>query len=213
MSIIFIMITLIDMFKNYRMPILALVLLLLLTAVIVFLKKSIRRKQKNKELEQAAADKLRDENLNNVILNSHAQSGILKEVYKPYDVDYSSPNSENGRKKRKRKEQAGYHVMVQLVEKTELSTRKFMMNPAKKIRIGSSLQDNDITILADGISPYQCEIFSIRSKVYIKNISSENRTIIKRKKEKAIVDDKGIRLLTNDTVILGSVLYEITIVD
>lgn len=202
-----------EIIKNYRMPILVFIILFLSMGGIVFLKKFFHRKRKNKELEQTAADKIRDENLNNVILNSYANNSNLKEVYKPYDVDYSSPNSEKNKGVGKRKAQDMQHVMVQLIEKTELSTRKFMMNPSKKIRIGSGLQDNDITVLAEGVSLHQCEIFSVGNKVYIKNLSSENRTIIKRKREQAIVDERGIRLLSNDVVILGYVLYEITLVD
>jgi len=92
------------------------------------------------------------------------------------------------------------HVMLMLVEKTELSTRKFMLNPIKMIHIGSDLQDNDIAVLSEGVSPKQCEIFSVGDKIYIKNLSQENKTIFKRKKKQAIVDGKGLRLLSNDEV-------------
>lgn len=198
---------------NYRMIILPSVILFLLIMGIIFLKKIVCRRRKNREIEQAAADKIRDENLNNVILNNCAKDSNLKEIYKPYDVDYSNPNDEHGKDSTKYEKKADNHIMVQLIEKTELSTRKFMMNPIKKICIGSSLQDNDITVMAEGISPHQCEIFSGRNNVYIKNLSSENRTIIKRKKERAIVDERGVRLLSNDVVILGCVSYEITIIN
>lgn len=136
-----------------------------------------------------------------------------KEVYKPYDVDYSSTNCDTGKKPGEHSKKAESHVMVQLIERTELSTRKFMLNPIKKIHIGSDLRDNDISVLAEGVSAHQCEIFSVGNRVYVKNLSSDNRTIIKRKKNQAIVNEKGVRLLSNDVIILGRVSYDITIKD
>lgn len=189
------------------------VILIFIMVGIMLLKKMIHKKQRKKELSQAAEDKLRDENLNQVILNQHTVGSRFKEVHKPYDVDYSNANGENGKKtvdSIKRREDL---VMVQLVEKTELSTRKFMMNPVKSVRVGSNLQDNDITVLTDSVSPHQFEIFAIRNKVFVRNLSSENRTIVKRKKEQAIVDEKGIRLLSGDIILLGHVSYDITIID
>lgn len=199
--------------KNNSRVIGIFVILIVIIAVIMLLKKTIRKKQKNKELSQAAEDKIRDENLNQVILNQHTDGSRFKEVHKPYDVDYSNVNSENSKKTVDLVQTGESHVMVQLVEKTELSTRKFMMNPAKAVRVGSNLQDNDITVLADGVSPHQFEIFEIRNKVFVRNLGSENRTIIRRKKEQAIVDDKGIRLLSGDSILLGHVTYDITIID
>lgn len=201
-----------DFVKIYQTKILIFVICIFGIAGIIILRKVIRKKRKNNELEQAVAEKIRDENLNNAILNRCVQNNNLKEVYKPYDVDYSNSNGENKCSGKGEKKAEGY-IMIQLIEKTELSTRKFMLNPMKKIHIGSALQDNDITVLAEGISLHQCEIFSVGNKVYIRNLSSENRTIIKRKKEQAIVDEKGIRLLSNDVVILGSVSYDITIIN
>lgn len=199
--------------KNNSRIIGIVVILIVIIAVIKLLKKEIHKKQKKKELSQAAEDKIRDENLNQVILNQHTDGSRFKEVHKPYDVDYSNANGENSKKAENQIQSGESHVMVQLVEKTELSTRKFMMNPVKAVRVGSNLQDNDITVLADGVSPHQFEIFAVRDKVFVRNLSSEYKTIVRRKKEQAIVDEKGIRLLSGDSILLGHVTYDITIID
>ena len=201
-----------EFIKNNSIAIFILLILLLLVVGSVLLKEVIRQNQKRKELSQAAEDKLRDENLNHVILNSDIGKERLKEVYKPYDVDYSNPNADK-KVSGKNIKKGENHVMVQLIERTELSTRKFMMNPVKSIHIGSDSQNNDIAVLAENISPCQCEIFSVKDKVFIKNLSSDNRTIIRRKKEQAIADEKGIRLLSGDIIILGQVSYDITIIN
>lgn len=200
-----------EFIRNNLKYILILVAVALLFVGITLIRKFIQKKQKNKELNQAAEDKLRDENLNNVILNNLAESDRFRGAHVPYDVDYSNPGGGNNKTPSNHGKVKDGHAMLQLVERTELSTRKFMLNPAKNIRIGSDQQDNDIAVLAAGISPRQCEIFSVGDKVYIKNLSNENRTILKRKKEQAIVDNKGLRLLSNDKIILGNVVYEVMI--
>ena len=202
-----------ELVRNNMKYILIPAAVILLFVGIVLIRKFMQKKQKNRELRQAAEDKLRDENLNNVILNNHTGSNRPHEVHVPYDVDYSNPGGESSKSHSDNNKRKDNHVMLQLVEKTELSTRKFMLNPIKKIRIGSDLQDNDISVLSEGVSPHQCEIFSVSDKIYIKNLSQENQTILKRKKEQAIVDEKGLRLLSNDKIILGSVVYEVTIKD
>lgn len=199
--------------RNNLKYILVFTIIILLLVGITLLRKFMQKKQKNKELRQAAEDKLRDENLNNVILNNHAGSNRPREVHVPYDVDYSNLGGEGNKNLLDNSKRKDGQVMLQLVEKTELSTRKFMLNPIKKIRIGSDLQDNDISVLSEGVSSHQCEIFSVGDKIFIRNLSHENQTILKRKKEQAIVDEKGLRLLSNDKIILGSVVYEVTIKD
>ena len=204
---------LLELVRNNIKYIVILAVIILLLIGITLIKKIVKQKQKNKELRQAAEDKLRDENLNNVILNNHTGSNRRREANMPYDVDYSNSGGENNKKLSDNSKRKDSHIMLQLIEKTELSTRKFMLNPIKKIRIGSDLQDNDITVLSEGVSLHQCEIFSVGDKIFIRNLSGGNQTILKRKKEQAIVDEKGLRLLSNDKIILGSVVYEVTIKD
>ena len=198
-----------DILIEYRTFLCLGFLLLLFVCIIFLIKKQADRSRKKKELTRAAEDKFRDENLNNAILNKHSGKSGVKEVYLPYDVDYGNFGGGKGETQKAKEGQS--HLMVQLVEQTKLSTRKFMLNPKKVIRIGSDLRENDISVLGQGISPFQCEIFSIGDKVYVRNLSDENPTVLRRKKEQVIVDRKGLRLLSDDIVLLGEVSYRITI--
>lgn len=200
-----------EFYNSNQKLIIIIFLLLLFILFICLVKKIVCRRQGIKELEQASADKMRDENLNNVILNSHIEKGNIKEIYKPYDVDYSKSNTDNRNYENNDKQEG--NILVRLVEKTELSTRKFIMNPIKPIRIGRDVQGNDISVMAEDIDLHQCEIFTAGNKIYIKSIGTSSQTILKRKKDRAIVSGAGVRLLSNDTIILGSVLYEVTIID
>ncbi len=168
------------------------------------------KRSERKELKQAAADRVRDEKLNSIILNSYIDENIKKNASKPYDVDYG-----NGSQTTKDIRFCGkdiQSVMVQLVENTELSSRKFVLNPANGIYIGSGIGENDIVVANSNLSEKQCEIFLVQQKVYIRNLGRPLRTIVKRKKEQTIIDDRGIRLLSGDKIILGNVTYDITII-
>lgn len=180
-----------------------------LAFLILFLKKQIKKYGKKKEINQAAADQIRDENLNHVILNNYRQKKGDKVAHKPYDVDYGSGADasdvvlDDGK--------GVCQLMVQLVERTELSMRKFVLNPAHGIQIGSNLNDNDIVVFSGEIAAHQCEIFSAGGKVYVRNLENNNKTIVRRRKERVIVNERGIRLLTGDCILLGNVSYDITI--
>lgn len=198
--------------KNLFDIIVIIAIICILSICLILLKFLIKRRSKNKELYQAAADRTRDENLNKVILNEHYIKEDNKLVKAPYEVDYGNGSSEKPGRKNAESSKGKMSVMLQLVENTELSTRKFILNPAKKIRIGSGFTDNDIVVSDSCIEEHQCEIFLAQGKIYIKNIGNKARTIIRRKKEQVIVDGKGIRLLTGDIVLTGKVTYEVTII-
>lgn len=201
-----------EFIKQNKMSILICAAILFVLIFIIVLKKVVAKTVKKKELKRAAADKIRDENLNHVILNAYQKKEKQKEIHKPYDVDYGRVGVDNGKKSRRKERDEGGQLLIQLIEKTEFSARKFVLNPAKIIRIGSDLQNNDIVVFSENVSPSQCEIFSAMDKVFIRNTGEKCKTIIKRKREQAIVDNKGIRLLSGDVVILSNVSYDVTII-
>lgn len=198
-----------EIMSNNKMAFTIAAALMILTVLIYLLKKAIKRREEKKEIVMAAADRMRDENLNQIILNNHTGGVENREIYKPYDVDYNGEGSgglDNINVK------AG-QTMIQLVEHTRLSTRKYVLNPAKKIRIGSDLQGNEISVVEKEIAPHQCEIFAAQGQVYIRHTGGSMQTIIRRKRQSAIVDKRGIRLHSGDWIEIGSVSYEITIID
>jgi pSer/pThr/pTyr-binding forkhead associated (FHA) protein len=201
-----------DFIRNNIKVFRILLIVVVVVLIIMIIKKIVKKRQNAKELSMQAADKIRDENLNNVILNSHGVKSNARDIPIPYDVDYSN-QSGNGNEIEKNANASKSPLMIQMVEKTNLSTRKFILNPEKGIRIGSDTQDNDITVFDQSVSPHQCEIFSAGNKVYIRNIGTENRTILKRKKESVIINENGIRLVSNDRIILGSITYDIRIIN
>lgn len=177
-----------------------------LIVVIAILKKWFKYVSHKKEIQEEARNRIREESLDQMILNVHNPNVNYKQENHPYDISYESGNAI------KRREQSK-QLMVRLEEKNELSTKKFMLNPANIIRIGSNVVGNDIIVAGDKISEYQCEIFQMDRKVFLRDKDSGFPTILKRKRDKVVVDTNGIRLLSGDVIMLGKITYKVTLID
>lgn len=165
-----------------------------------------KRNSKRKELRRAAAERARDENLNEFILNSHTSS-TNKEKFVPYDVDYSQSDLNTS----KQAKLASADVMVQIVERTELSSRKFVLNASKGITIGTT-EGCDITFIGDGKEENQCQLRAFGKDVIVRDSTGETKNLLVRKKNRAIINNNGIKLMTGDIIVMGSVCYEISLV-
>jgi hypothetical protein len=174
------------------------------------MKSFFEKRSEKKEMKRAAEDRIRDEKLNSIILNAGDADTARNMVSKPYDVNY---DAEGHSEKRSPSAADTDLIMVQLVENTKLSSRKFLLNPANTIRIGSGLSDNDIVAANSGIEEHQCEIFLAQNKVYVRNTARVVRTIVRRKKKQTIADEKGLRLLSGDQIILEDIVYDITLIE
>jgi len=201
----------IDLIMNAKVFLIPIICFIGVWLIVTLIKKAVNKNRKNKEIRQAAADHLRDQNLNNLILNEQSRD-ISKEKINPYDVEYNSGNQQSV--KGANKLHAAHSVtMIQLVEKTELSVRKFVLNPSPMIKIGSDLNDNDITVVDDSVAPTHCCIFELQNKVYIKTTGSGNQVLLKRRKDSVVVSDTAVRLLSKDIVIIGKNTYEIMVIN
>lgn len=185
--------------------------LALVVLLLYFLKIVLKKREAKKEMRRAATDRMRDENLNSFILNSHPSSNSRK-AYVPYEVDYSGNNQkENQQIKQSGNKLKSDDVMLQITEKTGLSSRKFVLNASTGIRIGT-LPDCHITIIDDANNDYLCEIVAVSHKeVYVRD-AGNSRIIIRRKKEQAIVDDKGIKIKSGDNIVMGNFSYSVIII-
>lgn len=174
-----------------------------LIAIIILLKKLSKRNQIKKEQRLQASDRARDESLNDMILNSRVKDK-QNPVYVPYDVDYSK--SVDKHEKKPSKTDVG--VMVQIIENTELSERKFVLNVSRGIKIGTAIKGNDISFICED-TPYQCEIFEVNGDICARNLIEASRVIVHRKKQYAVIDPKGLKLLSGDTIQMGKYSYTI----
>ena len=103
--------------------------------------------------------------------------------------------------------------MLQIEEISDLSNKKYMLDPLETITIGSA-KDNKISLSDALIDARQCEIglYERDNKtLYLQNVG-EKRVILLRKKEWINVGPERLVLLNGDIIELGRIQLKITVV-
>ena len=188
-----------------RIAVIIVCIITVIALLIVILTKWVKSRNRKKELKRAAEKQMREESLERMILNERNASIERNRANNPYEVSYEKGVASQGRR-------AAGQIMVSLEEKNELSTKKFVLNPMKPIRIGSGLQGNDVVVQGEGIAEFQCEIFESGGKIYVRNKNAGSPTVLRRKRERALIDDRGLRIQTGDMIIMGKVVYGVTLI-
>lgn len=195
------------MLPKYVYIIGAVVIVILLITII----KSISKKnQRNKEIREAAIARMRDESLNDVILNQRTGKDNKKGSSMPYEVSYQNGGEDPKADKKAFNTSKKGRVEIQLIENTDLSSRKYVFSPYPGITIGSD-DDNDIVVINNGVSGKHCEIFAAGKRVYIRNLANDQKTFIRRKKQQAIASAEGLEIKSKDIILVGNVTYTVTI--
>ena len=171
-------------------------IIIVIVLIIILYGRIRKRKKYEKNMVIKAQDKMREEALDRRILNEKAEVKSLKEASeKPFEVNYSAPQGDK---------KTGNHFMLQIEEKNELSIRKFMLDPAAGISIGSA-KDNSIVISDAGVEKKQCEIGFQEEKLYIRNFGKTETVCLSRKGKKLNVDQRKVELKNNDIVFVGKI--------
>lgn len=93
-------------------------------------------------------------------------------------------------------------MMIELVEFSAYSRRKYIFPAGQIIRIGAGAE-NHLILPREGVSEKHCEIFLLNKTVAIRNISSEKVVLI-RGKTSAFVNCDGVFLNNGDHIQLGT---------
>ena len=166
---------------------------------------------KKKEMELQVQDKLREEALNRALLNSRAPNPDIKSMAdRPFEVSYNASAQSSTWQGEDRVSQPGY-IMLQIEEKNELSSRKYMLDPSYPITVGTA-RENNIMISEPTSDVRQCEFMQYQGKVYVRNIGASHRIVLSRKKNRVFVEGQRIELKSGDTVQIGKTALCVTII-
>ena len=170
--------------------------------IVVLIIHSSKRKKKE-ALLQVAEDKLRESNLDQQILNPNATPDPSRKVSeKPYEMKYSTASAASATRK---------GIMLQIEEVSEISKRKYMVNPVPAITIGSGT-GNSIVLTDMTIDSKQCELgLSESGQVYVKNIGTADLVNVIRGKKSISVGNEEVVLKKSDQLKIGGVKLIITI--
>ncbi len=177
----------------------ALVLLIILIIV-------LKQRRRSREMKRHAEDRLREEALDRVLTGKGRGLNDAGNAV-PFDVKYDLDK----RGKKEQNSRVGVPdgtVMLQLTERSELSTRKYMFHVINSIRFGRSTR-NEVVINLPTIADFQCEIFRIKKTLYVKNTGAPGVVFLRRKKRRLMVDSEAVQLENGDQIQIGEYSYEL----
>lgn len=95
----------------------------------------------------------------------------------------------------------GSSLMIELIELSAYSRRKYVFRADRPISIGSD-PDNQIVLPQDGVAEKHCEIRMAGKRACVRS-TSRAQTTLKRKKSIVLVGADGIYLNNGDHILLG----------
>lgn len=168
------------------------VILVALAAVAFWmLSKNRRARQRFQEMAQI---KRRDEALTEALRNPQAktENGVAEG---PMEISWDDKAVRKSTGK-------GRPLMVELVELSTYSRRRYVYRMDRPVRIGSG-DGNQMELPREGVAESHCEIFLLNGRACIRSLSGA-KTLLKRKKELALISSEGAYLKNGDQIQLGS---------
>lgn len=93
-------------------------------------------------------------------------------------------------------------VMVELVEFSTYSRRKYLFSAEQSIHIGSGTE-NQLVLPREGVAARHCEIFAINGAMAVKTVAGA-KAVLARGKTSAVISSEGILLNNGDHIHMGT---------
>lgn len=175
----------------------------------------IKKNKVKKEKALLANDKMREEALDKLLFNQEVS--LKKEEPEtfaavPINVNYDVNAVDKSKTKVSGKKNKSKKMMLQVIEKSELSVRKYMFDPKKSIFIGSKNGKNHIVNSSATVDDRQCEIKGMQEKVYVRNLGHPAKVILNRGKQCAYIEQNYIELKNGDVISMANTSYQIDII-
>ncbi len=165
------------------------VILLLFVLRPVLKKKKLREQEKEMSLLQK-----RNEALNETLRNPKIKATESTAVG-PMEVQWDEKAMDHQRTGRT-------SVMVELVEFSTYSRRKYLFSAEQTIHIGSSTE-NQLVLPREGVVSRHCEIFAINGAMAVKTVAGA-KAVLARGKTSAAINSEGVLLNNGDHIRMGS---------
>lgn len=185
---------------------------LLFILVLIILQIVSKSRRKKKEISLYASDKLREEELDRLLINDKAGLNP-SEMFsaKPIEINYSADNQnlQSRKWKRKGKNHGTEKLMVHITEISALSKKRYVLNPEHGILIGSKQGKNDIVVLDEHVEQQQCQLVKFKNKIYVRNIGKTGNVILQRGKKFAKIRGQSIAIYSGDILRVGNIVLKI----
>ena len=158
-----------------------------------------RNKQEDK-LKAQIMDKLREEELDRVILNPKFNSDELRaRMEKPVNVEYLSEASSGERSR-----------MIHITEMGVLATKEYILNPRDPISVGTG-NDNTVVLSDLSVGDLKCEIMVHNGVLAARSNDRGKRIALKRNKKSTYLENELIEIHSLDEISLGKTTIKIRI--
>ena len=165
------------------------VILLLLVLRPVLKRKKLREQEKEMSLLQK-----RNEALNETLRTPKIKAAENAAV-KPMEVQWDEKAMELQRTGRT-------SLMVELVEFSTYSRRKYLFSAEQPIHIGSGTE-NQLVLPREGVAARHCEIFAISGAMAIRTTAGAKAVLV-RGKTSAVISSEGVLLNNGDHIRMGT---------
>ena len=173
-------------------------LLALPVLLLAFLLSALYRRRKKRGAEAEAAQiKRRDEALTEALQNPRVREQSSGRGG-PVEIKWDDKAVSKGKAKAA--------TMVELVELSAYSRRKYIFHADSVISIGSA-SDNQLPLPREGVAKRHCEIFMDGSRPGARNVQGA-RTMLRRGKKTAPISGEGVYLKNGDRIQIGSAEVE-----
>jgi hypothetical protein len=172
----------------------------LISLVRVIMNKRKKAKEENEEYQK----KLKNEALNEALRNNIAHHNAFQQIKQATPID----NADSGAQQEKMRQ--GLFLMRVTMASDGSS---YVVSLQERVTLGSAAGQNDIVLQGETIAPRQCEYFMYQGHAFVRNLCPENPVIVRRKKNQASVDGRGIQLLTGDELLIGGYRLQIAFMD
>lgn len=181
--------------------------------ILIFISTVSKKRKIKKHKAMLANDRLREEALDKLLVNTEAE--VKKDdrtfaavpVAVNYDANLIEKADSAKKQKGKRKK-----IMVQIIENSELSARKYVLDPGKGIFIGSKAGKNHIVIGNENVDERQCEIREKAGKVYVHNTGTSGKVILRRGKQGVYVEQNYLEIKTGDALVIADTIYKMELI-
>lgn len=160
-----------------------------------------RQSQKRKREKEQYNRRMKDQVLNEALKNNLGSRNVFKEPNQV--VPLEQRDSRRGDKGR---------IVLKLTV-TGGQRQSYVVNPEEHVLIGSAKGMNDIILEDKGAARQHCDIFLYQDHIYVRNLNPAYRMLLKRKNNQLPVEDRGVKLLTGDRILIGKSRIEVTLMD
>ncbi len=164
-----------------------------------------RHRKAAREKKERYERQIKDQVLNEALRNNMARHNAFSKSSPAVPMEQEMPG------RQKEGDRQGL-IFLRLVVKEE-QEKSYVLNLQDPIRLGRAPQGNDIVLEGGQVALQHCVFFLYQGHVYVRALSADSLTVLKRKAQQTQVGSTGVQVMTGDRLLIGGIRTWITLMD